>query len=120
MIRDLEEVVRYVAHEEEWKLPQSALVQRLVREHPWQDVRSSLGYLLQWLHVNLVRERPDPMPLNPRFRPILSALLSSSRDLAQVFNISGEFLGYSEAVPQAQRRDIEEYVRKHYRPETVV
>jgi hypothetical protein len=88
--------------------------------HPWQDVRSGLGYFLQWLHINLVRGRPEPMPVFPRFREIFLALLADSPELSRVFEISGDALDYAATVPAAERREIEEYARSHYRPETVI
>src|SRR2546423_11357356 len=118
MIRDFQDVVSYVAHEEEWASPRSALLARLAREHPWQDVRSGLGCFLQWLHVNLVRRRPEAMPVVPRFREIYLALLADSPELSRVFEISGDFLDYAATVPAAEQRQIEEYARSHYRPET--
>ena len=120
MTKDMQDVVNYVAHQEQWRSPRSALLARLVKDHPWQDVRSGLGYFLQWLHVNTVRERPEPMPVFPRFRAIYSSLLADSPELARVFEISGDVLDYAATVPEAQRREIEEYARSHFRPETVI
>jgi len=43
-----------------------------------------------------------------------------SPELARVFEISGDALDYAATVPEAQRREIEEYAISHYRPETVI
>src|SRR5689334_11228576 len=119
MMRGVQTIVDYVNDQPNWSSPQDELLRRLASKYPWVDMRSGLGFFLQWLHGNLVRRRAEPMPVYPRFARIFRDLIAESSDLAALFQITESELDYRADVTPEQRLQVEEFARQNFRPETV-
>src|SRR3954451_24951381 len=107
MMRGIQRIVDYVNDKPNWRSPQDELLRRLASKYPWVDMRSGFGFFLQWLQVNLVRCRAEPMPVYPRFADIFRDLIAESSDLAALFQIRESELDYRPEVIPEQRHQVE-------------
>ena len=83
-----------------------------------QPLRVVAIKLLGWLKARTAfpNERPLKLSDEVEWCANLRTLMSSSPELSAMFQIDGDALNFSPAVPQAQRREIEEFVGQNYRP----
>lgn len=74
--------------------------------------------LLGWLksRAKFPNERPLTLRSDFEWCANLRTLMSSSPELSAMFQIDGDAFNFSSAVPQAQQREIEQFVNQNYRP----